>query len=190
MNAILTFQGFTEDHDRRTSTEDLYFTVIRTFLGPFTVGCLPQPWTADVRAIVRQLARQGIKRLALISYSHGQAAAVDAAKEAYKVGIAVELWCACDPVLRADWLPRRNAFQVFSFRSLFQKGTIKAPPNIRRIIGVRQRVNRPNGHDIVPTGPRQVVQHFRELPYPHSEIDGSPEWFALVELELSKFLGK
>lgn len=183
--AILPIQGFTESDDRRTGTEDLSFQIIEGFdSNPGVVTFRPIPWTEDMGDLARQLARQGIREVVLTSYSHGQSAVCDFARHAYELGITIPLWLACDPVYRPAWLPRWNILQGFSFRALGNSAKIKVPHNIRRVAGVRQKINRPAGHDLLPTGDTKI-EAFPFLAYTHQQIDQSPEWFQLVREELT-----
>lgn len=185
--AILSNLGFRQRDLERTDGERLYFEVIKSFSGPDIHTRPPEPWTADMVGIVRQLRRNGFTHLALHSYSHGQAAAQAAAREAFKLGMPVILWLACDPVFRATWLPRSNAFQPLSIRAMFKRGRIVVPPNIDHVIYCRQTLNRPNGHDLVRAdGVATRIDPPTVLPYTHRDIAGSPEWFAIVRRELTR----
>ncbi len=189
MKAILTFQGFTESMRTRTGTEDLYFNVIRQFAGPDVTTYHPYPWTANVKELAAQVARQNIRHVALVSYSHGQAAALDFAAAAHKLGVQTDLWLACDPVYRPAWLPRQSWAQVAAFRALIpQSSKIRVKTKIRRIAGVRQEINIPQGHEVVPTHPFVAVAPFKVLPYVHAAIDEAPEWFDLVNTELKSWV--
>jgi len=183
MRAIITFQGFTESDAYRTGTENLYFQVTRMFSRGDILTTLPHPWTANVKTVAAQIARQGIRDVCVISYSHGQAAATDFIEECYKLGITVNLWLACDPVYRPGWLPRKNFFQPLSFQSLTRRIKIKAPKGVSRISYVTQGVKWPFGHEIQPfdenTRTERLVLHS-----PHTSIDEHPQWFELVEKEL------
>jgi hypothetical protein len=185
MKAVVSFQGFTESDARRTGTEDLYFAVIRKFAGPDVTTYQPRTWTANVKALAYQLNRQGIRHAAMVSYSHGQAAACDFARHCYELGISIDLWLACDPVYRPAWLPRKNLFQPLAFRALGRYAKIKVPPSVRRVAWVRQTMSRPHGHDLKATGPLSYIQQALVLPYSHTAIDHAPEWFHMVEAELS-----
>ena len=183
--AILSNLGFRQRGLRESDGERMYFDITKTFSGPDVHTRPPEPWTADMKNIVRQLKRNGYTHLALISYSHGQAASQAAAREAARLDMPVLLWLACDPVFRATWLPRSNWAQPLSFRALRRKGTIVIPPNISRVVYCRQTLNRPNGHDLVPApDSHTIAARPHVLPYRHNEIDGSPEWFAIVRREL------
>jgi hypothetical protein len=188
MRAILTFYGFTESEDHRAGTEDLYWEVVRHFAGPTITTYHPRNWTSDVGALIGQLVRQGIRHVVLISYSHGQAAATAFARRCYDVGIKVDLWLACDPVYRPTWLPRWNILQPFAFRAMLKRGKIRVPDSVRRVAWVRQEMTRPCGHDLVPVDPNHThIQPPLVLPYAHTTIDSSAEWFALVRNELREW---
>jgi hypothetical protein len=183
MRAIITFQGFTESSSRRTGTEDLYFSVIRRFASEEITTYQPQPWTTNVEIIARQLSRQGIRNAAVISYSHGQAAACDFAKIAYNLGISVDLWLACDPVYRPSWLPRLNLLQPFALRALLPHATIKVPANIRRVAGVCQNISTPAGHELKAKG-ETIIAPLKTIPFIHTQIDSAGAWWDMVEDEL------
>lgn len=186
MKAILTFQGFTESARSRTGTEDLYFTVIRKFADSNTTTYQPQEWTANVKKTARQLARQGIRDVALVSYSHGQAAAVAFAKYAYTLGIQVNLWIACDPIYRAPFIPRKNIFQIFSAWSLTPWAAIKVPRNVSRVAYLTQSQNIPKGHRMEAADAALTkIHHAGEQFQTHQSIDHCGPWFELVETELT-----
>lgn len=188
MRAVLTFQGFTESIRTRTGTEDLYFNVIRKLSGEHVTTFQPVQWTVNAKQLAGQVARQNIRRVALVSYSHGQAAALDFAAEAYKLGVETDLWLACDPVYRPAWLPRLNLTQPLAFRALIpQSAKIAVRTPIKRIAGVRQKLNIPRGHDIVAKHPGIHVEPFKVLEYTHVTIDQAPEWFTLVDTKLKRW---
>lgn len=187
MKAIVTFQGFRESDDNRSGMEDLFFEVIRKFSQPDVTTYHPREWTTNVRNLAAQLSRQGVRQVAMVSYSHGQAAATAFGRIAYNHGISIPLWLACDPVFRPTWLPRWNAMQPLAFEALLSKRRIKVPHGILRVMWVRQNISRPMGHDLVADSP-YVVQDPLLLPYSHTAIDHAPEWFNLVERELDHWL--
>jgi hypothetical protein len=190
MKAIYTAQGYQQSVRFRTGTEDLYFAEdgIRSLATPHLHTRPPVNWNHNVAHDIAQLARQGYTRLALVSYSHGQAAAQAAAREAAKHNLAVDLWLACDPVYRPTWLPRWNIMQPLAFRALLRKGKIQVPSNIAHVIYVRQTLNRPNGHDLIEApNSLTIVEKPRILPYPHNLIDDCPEWHTLAMHHLRKW---
>jgi hypothetical protein len=188
MKAVVSFQGFTESDHRRTGTEDLYFSIIRKFAGPDVTTYQPRTWTSNVKALAYQLNRQGLRHAAMVSYSHGQAAACDFARHCYGLGISIDLWAACDPVYRPAWLPRKNLFQPLAFRALARWARILVPANVRRVVWVRQEISRPQGHELKATGPQTYIQKPLVLPYAHTAIDQAPEWFHLVKSELNHWI--
>lgn len=191
MRAIVTFQGFTESNSYRTGTEDLYWTVIRQFADGSITTYQPQEWTANVKRISRQLARQGVRDVALVSYSHGQAAAVDFARYAYGLGITVTLWLACDPIYRAPILPRLNILQPLAAWSLTRWATVKIPRNVTRAVYVTQTTNIPKGHKLIAEdSANTTIHHAGVLPQTHQTIDHCGAWYDLVQSELEQWANK
>jgi hypothetical protein len=186
MNAILTFQGFLEDESRPSGTEDLWWSVIRPLPSDRVTSYHPRTWTAKTVPILEQLRRQHVTRLALVSYSHGQAAAMDLARRAPHYGLDIDLWLAADPVYRPRWLPRHTILQPFSFRAMLPGGgKILVPPSIRRVVWCRQRVDLPQGADLVAENHEQThIEPAVEIDLPHTNIDNSVRWFDLVQREL------
>jgi hypothetical protein len=187
MQLILPITGFTESRSERTGTEDLCYQVARQFTSPDVLLHPPVKWTDDMSELVDEFTRQGVTEVALITFSHGQAAGVDFIKAAYKRGLKVGLWLACDPVYRADWLPRLNITQIFSGRSLSKRPKIKAPRGVGRISYVTQTIRKPCGHEIVPFDDQTEIAH-KIIYAPHTRIDEHAEWFALVSQELDKWV--
>jgi hypothetical protein len=184
--AILSNLGFRQRGLDESDGERMYFQVTKEFSGPRIHTRPPEPWNANIIAIVRQLKRNGYTHLALISYSHGQAASQAAAREAHRLEMSVPLWLACDPVYRAKWLPRSNWVQPFSIRALLKEGQIQVEPNIQRVVYCRQELNRPNGHTLIKTpGSATHITYPIVLQYRHNQIDGAPEWFEIVHRELT-----
>jgi hypothetical protein len=188
MNAIVAFQGFTESDNSRTGTEDLFFRVIRCYASPTVTTYHPRTWTSNVKRIAAQLSRQGIRNVAMVSYSHGQAAATDFANACYTHGISVDLWLACDPVYRPTWLPRVNWLQPAAIRALCQSAIIKVPHNVMRVVSVRQELSIPKGHLLRSTSSNTRIEQSKVLRYTHTTIDQSPEWFTLVARELAHWV--
>jgi len=186
MNAIITFQGFLEDESRPSGTEDLWWSVVRPLSGPDCTTYHPRTWTAKTVPILEQLRRQHVARLALVSYSHGQSAALDLARRAPHYGLDIDLWLACDPVYRPTWLPRWNAFQPLSFRAMLPGGgKLHVPPSIRRVVWCRQRVDLPQSADLVAENhERTHIEPAVEIDLPHTAIDNSVRWFELAQREL------
>jgi hypothetical protein len=190
MKAIYTTQGFNQSARYRTGTEDLYFAEdgIKSLSAPGIHTRPPVNWTHNVAHDIAQLARQGFTELALVSYSHGQAASQAAAAAAAAHNIPVTLWLACDPVYRPLWLPRKNILQPFAFRALLKNGNITVHPNIKEVRYVRQTLDRPNGHTLVPAKGSTTIVHPPEiLPYPHNLIDDCAPWHQLCMHHLTQW---
>jgi len=186
MRAILTFTGFRESEDSRNGFEDGYFRVVRNFASKEITTYQPRTWTTDIKNVAEQLRRQHVTSVAVLSYSHGQAAATAFARYGYEIGLDIDLWIACDPVYRPTWLPRWNALQPVAFRAMLKRGKIKVPKGINRAVYIRQEKDRPCGHDLVPTSSTQTVELAGVYhSYGHSQIDESPEFWNLVKEELT-----
>lgn len=189
MIAILSFTGFKQTDKKRSGFEDGYFKHISQFASNDTLTFAPRTWKTNVKVLADQLKRQQVKRVAMLSYSHGQAAATAFARYAEKIQLSVDLWIACDPVYRPTWLPRWTISQVLAFRALFKKGRIKIPCNIRRTTYIRQEKNKPRGHELVPVCEDQFVQCAGILhTLGHTEIDESKEYWCLVNDELTAWV--
>lgn len=188
-NAIVFFTGFLQSEADRNGFEDGYFELIRNIQCNSTLTYAPRTWTTNVKHLADQLRRQGIQRVAMVSYSHGQAAAVAFAKYAYKIGLAVDLWVACDPVNRSTWLPRKNWAQVFAWKALFKHGEIKVPHNVTRTVYIRQDKDWPRGHDLVAESIDQTIDCVAVMhSYGHQQIDESPTFWNLATTELSHWV--
>jgi hypothetical protein len=185
-NTINAFTGFQQSDHARSGFEDGFFDHLAPFQNAETMVFAPRTWKSNVKVLADQQRRQGVERAAIISYSHGQAAATAYAKYAHSIGIHVDLWLACDPVYRPTWLPRWTIAQPFAFQALMKKGTIKVPKCITRSVYVRQERNRPYGHDLIPSRDHQVVELGGVFhTYGHTDIDAAPEWWSLVAEELA-----
>lgn len=187
--AILLFTGFQQSDEKRSGFEDGFFNHIARLQDENTLIYAPRTWKTNVQELANQLRRQGVERVAMLSYSHGQAAAVEFAEYCYEIGIAVDLWLACDPVARATWLPRQTWAQIFAWRALLKKGIIKVPSNIARTVYIRQEYDMPRGHTLVPKSESQVVELAGILhTFGHCEIDESFYWWSLVTKELPTWI--
>jgi hypothetical protein len=184
--AILSYQGFTETRREKTGSEKLYVDVVRNYASPEIHTRFPEDWTADVKAIINQLYRNGLERLFITCYSHGQAAAMACAKYAISLGIKVDCILICDGVARTP-IPRKNIFQVFAWRSLLKTGSIVIPPGVGSCLYVRQENNIPMGHKVVSKDGNTPVRCVNVIDCKHTEIDDSAEWFNLVDYQLAKW---
>jgi hypothetical protein len=187
--AIIMFGGFQESEARQSGFERGFFAVVRQFAGPETTVYHPRTWKTNTSNLLRQLYENGITTVAILSYSHGQAAAMDFARQAPKYGVTIELYMANDPVYRPTWSPRSTWAQVFSIRSIIGNPTIKVPPSVRHVYSVIQTLTLPNGHRFVAEDPSSTTIHAPiEIKLPHTRIDESPDWWSLVENQLNYFV--
>jgi pimeloyl-ACP methyl ester carboxylesterase len=185
VKAIVSFQGFTESDARPTGTEDLYFSVIRQFAGPYVTTYQPRRWNSDSTALAHQLVRQRIHDVIVVAYSWGAGyGAMKFAEVGRQFGIRIPLALLCDPVYRPTWMPGWLPANPLNIYSLDRRSKINLPTAIRRVAGVRQDLTIPNGHEVVATDRAQIVQPLKKLPYSHTAIDECPEWYALVKSEL------
>lgn len=183
--ATISFTGFKQSSKARSGFEDGYFEHVAGFGTSSNLTFSPRTWKSNVKVLAEQLRRQGVRRVAMLSYSHGQAAATSFARYAYSIGLTVDLWIACDPVYRPTWLPRWTISQFLSFKALFKKGKIKVPENIRRTVYIRQEKDKPRGHRLVATHPSQFVECKGILhSLGHRQIDKSDDFWELVVSEL------
>lgn len=177
--------GFKNSDRNRCGFEDGHFEHVAKFSNGETLTYEPRTWKTNVKILADQLRRQRIHRVAMLSYSHGQAAATAFARYSYSIGLDVDLWVACDPVYRPTWLPRATISQVLAFRAMCKTGRIKVPHNIKRTVYIRQEKDMPRGHTLVATHPDQHVECKGILhTYGHTEIDESDEFWDLVNQEL------
>jgi hypothetical protein len=185
--AIISFSGFQESEDNRNGFEDGFFRIVSQFARAGEIYTYaPRTWKSDVKSLADQLRRQRVTNVAVLSYSHGQAATTAFARYAYEIGLDIDLWIACDPVYRPIWLPRCTLAQIVSVKAMLKKGTIKIPKGIKRTVYVRQEKDRPNGHDLLPTCPDQISECLGVFhTYGHTQIDEAPEYWNLVKDELS-----
>ena len=185
MKAVVTFQGFTESDERPTGTEDLYFSVVRQFAGPYVTTYQPRRWNSDSKALAEQLVRQRIHDVIVLAYSWGAGyQCMKFAKIGRQYWIRIPLALHCDPVYRPTWMPGWLPANPLNIYSIDRRSKIKLPPAIRRAVYVRQELSIPNGHQLVAEHPGQVAECRAVLPYGHTGIDECPEWFTIVRNEL------
>ena len=186
MKAIITFQGFTEDADRPSGTENLFFHVIRKFAGPNVTTYHPKTWKCDLDKLVSQLIRQGVRDVAIVGYSWGGGyTAVKAAAMLAEWNIRVGLMLLCDPVYRPRWMPAWMGANPLCFRSMLPGKKISIPSNVRRVAWVRQTMTRPAGHDLKAERPHLThIEPATILPFSHVVIDEAPQWYETVNHEL------
>lgn len=192
MKAIVTFQGFTEDLSLNTGTERLFREVIRKHVRRDLTCLDPRPWDADTNAIVAYLARSGVSECAVVGYSYGGGyTSQKFAHACLKHGITIRLMMLCDPVYRPLWLPAWGLLQPFAIRSLMPRcAKIKVPRSVSTVQWVRQTISLPQAHELDAEWTQTKIHPPQILPYGHTAIDESPEWFKLVEEKLTAFVSQ
>lgn len=189
MRAIVTLQGFTESFRVSTGTERLFREVTRKLVGPDLTCLDPRQWDADTDAMVAYLGRSGVTECAVVGYSYGGGfTAQKFAKACLQQGVTIKLMLLCDPVYRPTWLPAWGLLQPFAIRSLMPRfAHIDIPRSVEEVYWVRQRLSLPQAHDLRREWTQTVIHEPQVLPYGHTAIDESPEWFALVKKHLTAF---
>lgn len=187
--AIIMFSGFQESEENKSGFEAGFFTTIRQFANGDVTVYHPRTWKTNVKNLLRQLYENGISQVAIISYSHGQAAAIDFAKLAPHYGVTIHLYLACDPIYRPTWAPRKTWAQIFSVRSVIGNPKIKVPPTIKQVYSVIQNISKPSGHHFIAIDPNETEVHIPvTIKLPHTRIDESPTWWSLVKLHLQSYV--
>lgn len=189
MKAIVTFMGFTETTESSSGTERLYLETIRPFASRSVLTYEPRTWKTDVVTLAAQLRRFRVEDVAIVSYSHGQAAACALAGLARDYGFDVPLWLACDPVFRPWWVPRSTLGQLLAVRALIPgSAQITVPKTVGRVAWVRQTTDIPRGHDLIAEDRRKtLIQTPLVIPCGHTQIDEADEWRDLVATNLNEF---
>lgn len=186
--AILMFGGFQESEERQSGFERGFFNTVRPFANGETTVYHPRTWKTNVKNILRQLYENGISQVAILTYSHGQAAAMDFAKLAPQFGVSVDLLMCCDPIYRPAWAPRATWAQVFAIRAMIGDPAIKVPPSVDQVHYVIQTITKPAGHRLVAQDTDATHIHTPiKISLPHVRIDESPAWWALVKMHLTHF---
>lgn len=190
MRAIATFNGFTESLSQSTGTERLFREVVRKFIAPDLFCLDPRQWDADTDAMVGYLSRSGVTECAVVGYSYGGGyTSQKFAKACLERGITIRLMLLCDPVYRPTWLPPWGLLQPFAIRSLMPKAAhIDIPRSVAEVYWVRQRLSLPQAHDLRREWTCTEIHEPLVLPYGHTAIDESPEWFDLVRQRLGEFV--
>lgn len=188
MKAILMFSGFQESEEHKSGFERGFFEVVRKFSSDEVTVYHPRTWKTNVTNLLRQLFENGITEVAIVTYSHGQAPAMELARLADRYGITIRVWLACDPIYRPTWLPRSTWAQVFAVRAMIGSPVIKVPPSVKQVCSVRQTIEKPCGHELVAIDPSKTKIHPPlTINVGHTRIDESPVWWYMVQSRLTEF---
>lgn len=188
MKAILMFSGFQESEESQSGFERGFFNVVRKFSSDEVTVYHPRTWKTNVTNLLRQLFENGITEVAIVSYSHGQAPAMELARLADRYGITIRCWLACDPIYRPTWLPRSTWAQLFAVRAVIGNPVIKVPASVKEAWSVIQRIEKPCGHELVAVYPTSTKIHAPiVVNFGHTRIDESPAFWYLVKSKLTDF---
>jgi len=146
-----------------------------------------RPWKSDWCELAKRASLDGISSVVIVAYSWGAGwAAQVLARELMKLGIPVRLMVLIDPVYRPLWLPAWGFANLLGFRAIVpNSATIDVPPNVWRVVGIRQNKTVPCGHPIRWDG---VTMRLPLIDSTHLTIDDSPEASSLVSTEISKLI--
>lgn len=177
---VILISGFLQDRSRPNGIVRLWQ---RLFHRADQNLHIESPWVWNERWAERAemlwLAEQELGRplkIIVAGYSYGAGwGAMQLAKQLRKRGMGVYWAVLSDPVYRCSWLIGRwLAMTVF--------GVIGVPDNVANVSWFRQRMNRPQAHDLLPMD--EQVTHIREpkeLKRTHQYMDDAPEFHAEVE---------
>jgi len=189
--AIIMFSGFQESEERQSGFEKGFFQTVRPFANGDVTVYHPRTWKTNVKNLLRQLYENGIPEVAVICYSHGQAAACDFARLAPKYGVTVRLLLACDPVYRPVWLPRETWAQIFAFRAMLGSPKIRVPASVTEVHYVYQNLDSPNGDPMIAENSDETkIAAPVRIALPHTRIDESPIWWGIVKMQLNAFVNE
>jgi pimeloyl-ACP methyl ester carboxylesterase len=183
-HAVIPITGFLQGDKEETGFEHACETSWRKLASDTCTVYQPQVWTAKSKPILDQLARWGVKHVFILAYSHGQALAMELAREAPKHGIKTVTMCLCDPVGRNPLLPRWQWAQALSARSLTPFMTIRVPDTVRRVTWCRQYVNLPRAHDLAWNPMTTRREPALVIDCDHSAIQWHHDWMQLAGKEL------
>lgn len=182
MKWIVPIMGFTESASRRTGMERLW-SDLRELASRDVTVLMPWEWNDPMKAlaefIVRNSQGSGMPRVFAVAYSWGGGYAFPRfARACSQLGVPVDVACLCDPVYRSGLLPWWLPLNPLA---LLRGPRIGIPDSVARVWWVRQDIGLPRGHDLFPEDPEATdIAPAKVLQVPHTRIDDSPAWRALV----------
>ena len=103
--------------------------------------------------------------VSIYAYSWGAGwGAMQLAEHLGRAGISVKIMVLSDPVYRHPW-------PILRFAALLPGKRIKIPPKVRQVFSYYQRVNKPQGHELVTTSQRTLLHPPVELKCTHEKMD-------------------
>ena len=139
------------------------------------------PWNANWSSVAEHFMRTGpaddftTLTVRVYAYSWGVGNGfMKLARELRKRGMSIEKAVLCDGVYHSGWLPWRAVF------SPFWTPRIVVPDNVGEVWWLRQKENKPMGHDILAASCVSTTIHDpRVLSVAHSYMDDAPEFHRL-----------
>lgn len=139
-------------------------------------------WNDPWKHIARQMHLERLRYkhepfgVVVFAYSFGAGnGLVRLAKQLKRYGIGIEAAVVSDGVFHS-WLPPELWF--LEARALLGLARIRLPPSIARLIAFHQTVSRPMGLRPKASESQLSNADWRQLEYPHVEMDDAPEWHA------------
>lgn len=145
----------------------------------------PYDWNENFGGLARFLLRNSkawdSAEVMVIAYSWGCGVGFENfANEAKNLGITIRVAVLCDPVFRSRVFPTWFPFNPLSVSPVFRPN-ILVPASVRRVEWVRQKLDYPQGHDLVAEDPsRTLISAPLWVARGHRVIDDSMEFQELV----------
>ena len=169
----IIISGRTQEEGDNNGSHDIWFEMRCEHIFP-SVFVELRTWNNNWSKLAQKilLTSGTTATVRIYGYSWGGSSAMRLAEELQKRGIEVVEMVLCDPVYRSQ-VPL-----VFLWRSMINKvwfaPKIKIPCNVRHVRWLRQRVNKPQGHDLVAVCPdKTIIDVPTLLQLPHGKMDES-----------------
>lgn len=170
----ILISGFTQDANEPSGTEALWSQMRQLSSAGICVQCMT--WKDDWAGLAERITRTSVKlpRVYIYAYSWGAGHGFTTlADELGKRGIWVRHAVLCDPVYRSRLLP---TWLPFNPLSLMRTPKIRVPKNVDRVSWLRQKQNRPAGHDLKADTPATQIDKPILLARNHAWMDDAPEY--------------
>lgn len=161
MKAIVVIGGFREAAERPTGMRKIFREAFTRHAASDTM-VVYREWNQDLHSLGKMLASLGVTECAVAAYSWGCGHGLKEFAKGFSGRIYASL---CDPVYFSYTLLGR-------FLAMFDK-TVKFPAHVEVVVWVNQEMDHPGGD---PIKAKVMPRKPRTLPYPHTQIDDSPEY--------------
>ena len=173
MKAILVISGFTEKLHGDTGSRKLWSNMQRSYANGTNVVLLRE-WNSNHKKTAQWLDAMGVTECLICAYSWGAGYGLKKFAKHFPGQISAVL---CDPVFHSPFFLTR-------WMALTHDRTIKYPNNVEVRQWFNQKLDEPGGDKVkavdMPLKPTT-------LPYPHSQIDDSPEYHKAAKAEARFF---